>query len=173
MQHTNPIALSTPAAGKILVVHPEFDDPMFKGSVIFLLAHDHIGTAGVNIAPAECRSAIDSYRRQFGEPPADQADSANIIYRGGPCQAPTLVLHEVNANPIGDSGYGVHLIAQDELLAALPPTSMILSGYAGWGEGQLEHEIELGVWKTTTATLTDLLQSPVSDRWRLANRHIP
>jgi len=40
-------------------------------------------------------------------------------------------------------------------------------GYAGWGPGQLEHELDAGAWQVTPADSNILFETPVEALWRL------
>ena len=41
----------------------------------------------------------------------------------------------------------------------------LLLGYAGWGPGQLEHELELGSWLTVEVAAKHVLETPAEDAW--------
>jgi putative transcriptional regulator len=45
----------------------------------------------------------------------------------------------------------------------------IFSGYAGWGPGQLDYEIEQGIWRFVPAT-PELIFSNASDLWDQLSR---
>ena len=35
----------------------------------------------------------------------------------------------------------------------------LFTGYAGWGPGQLEHEIQCGIWRTVSATAATIFSN--------------
>lgn len=152
--------MSEVKSGTILVAHPAMMDPMFRRSVILILNHNDKGTLGLNIAGRQLRDRI---------------------FNGGPMPAAPMLLYPTSApgtvdapgSLVADSGYAVTAIGRDE--AGLQPaeliarkTSLMLFGYAGWGEGQLAYEIEMGAWHPSTVSLADLLAAPSDQRYDLA-----
>ncbi len=45
----------------------------------------------------------------------------------------------------------------------------VFTGYAGWGAGQLDYEIEQGMWRVVTATPGQIF-SDASDLWEQLSR---
>ena len=64
----------------------------------------------------------------------------------------------------------VDLDADPDLIAAVLVGMRIFSGYAGWGAGQLESEIEEGSWYVVPAITTDLLHPDPETLWRTVLR---
>ena len=71
----------------------------------------------------------------------------------------------VNARKACGVRYSLMLQSRSKALAAMvdradgPRQAVLLLGYAGWGEGQLEDELGENVWLTTEAD-TDLIFDP-------------
>jgi len=64
-------------------------------------------------------------------------------------------------------GFGlVDLDADPDLVATGLVGMRVFSGYAGWGAGQLESEIEEGSWYVVSANATDLLHPVPEGLWR-------
>jgi len=74
--------------------------------------------------------------------------------------------------PIGQSGYGIAFVdyARGQSVDTLMGEKvMILDGYGAWGADQLRQEITTHrFWSPTSATVSELLSVPWSQRWTLA-----
>jgi putative transcriptional regulator len=147
--------------GTILVAHPDLDvDPSFGRSVYLLLAHSETGTIGVNLT----------------QPMGD-----SNLYDGGPMQSPAPIMIHASADKvsssrdIGASGYaltGLYVangaLEPAELLAKKTQGSIVVMGYAGWGEGQLAMEAGAGYWTPAKVSLAEVLSKPAEERWAFA-----
>lgn len=51
-----------------------------------------------------------------------------------------------------------------------PAQSVVALGYAGWGEGQLESELQDNAWLTVGVDSSILFSTPVEQRWMSAAR---
>lgn len=49
-----------------------------------------------------------------------------------------------------------------------PSPALMFLGYAGWGAGQLEEEIQQNSWLTTPATTNIIFDAPFAERVKLA-----
>ena len=49
-----------------------------------------------------------------------------------------------------------------------PTDTLIALGYAGWGAGQLEHEMAQNAWLSGPADLSIIFQTPTERRWQRA-----
>jgi putative transcriptional regulator len=142
-------------AGRLLVATPMLSDPNFRRTVVLVVEHEpNEGTLGVVLnRPTEVSVG------QVLEPWTDLASGPSVVFTGGPV-APTSALALARANgdgdPLGwralDSGPEmsriglVDLEAPPQVLAAEIGSLRVFAGYAGWGSGQLESEIEEGAW---------------------------
>lgn len=125
--------------GKLLVAAPGLDDPYFAGSVIYMLADDEQGALGVVLNRA--RGTVHGIDLWDGGPVGrdrvfvlhDDLDSdASIVVNGIAVAADPSVLDDV----IDGKG---------------PLRSRIFVGYAGWGPGQLDGELQEGAWLVADA----------------------
>lgn len=142
-------------AGELLVATPVLGDPNFRRAVVLVVEHEPSeGTLGVVLnRPTQVSVG------QVLEPWTDLATLPSVVFTGGPV-APTsaLALAQAvgNGEPLGWRGLDggplmsriglVDLEAPPEVLAAEITSLRVFAGYAGWGSGQLESEIEEGAW---------------------------
>ena len=143
-----------PARGKFLVASHDLQGPIFGESVILLLHYDDTGALGLvinrpsRIAPAEALPEfenLDTYRGTF--------------FLGGPVERRTVrMLLRADAPPVDSMPVmdNVYLVPVDESLvtkADMDASKLRLYlGYAGWGPGQLDSEMQRGSWHVLPAT---------------------
>ncbi|MBN2800077.1 MAG: YqgE/AlgH family protein [Deltaproteobacteria bacterium] len=102
----------------------------------------------------------------------DLSDYAHTaVAWGGPVEsmsATVLTTHEVSDDDGWEVIPGLYLTrsqeALDSLIRAGAPIFLTL-GYAGWGEGQLDQEIEQGSWLFTDLDPAYLFEFPVEERY--------
>ncbi len=164
-------------AGVLLVATPALDDPNFTDTVILVLDADDSGTLGVVL------------NRPSGLPVADVLDAwqdvvsgPEVLFQGGPVMtegALAVALLTASADsPVGfrEVTGQLGLIDLDtpvELLGDSLDSLRIFAGYAGWGAGQLDGEIETGSWYVVPATADDVFREDPSDLWRDVLRRQP
>ncbi|HEY7244222.1 MAG TPA: YqgE/AlgH family protein [Xanthobacteraceae bacterium] len=140
-------------AGQLLVASPSITDPRFYRAVILMVRHDPRGALGIAInRPIEERP-LAALLEATGEKNASVTGSA-LVFAGGPVQ-PELgfVLHsaEYRRPETMEIDGRVAMTNSREILRDIanhqgPAKVLIAFGYAGWGAGQLEHELEQGFW---------------------------
>ncbi len=148
-EDTPPVQQPTTLMGQMLVAAPDMSDPTFAGTRIYLVHHDNDGAVGVVVnGPV------------FGE-------AYGVPYGwGGPVgRNSVIVVHD------GDVGGGV--VVEDavvvaghdpDLMKALihkrgPAHARTFVGYAGWGPGQLEHELRAGAWSVVDVSSVELFSN--------------
>jgi putative transcriptional regulator len=100
-----------------------------------------------------------------------------VVYSGGPVSLDRgFILHRTS-DPQWESSLKISdeltLTASKDIILAMagdeaPFPTLMLLGYAGWGPGQLEQEIQQNSWLTTPATPELVFDAPFADRLRLA-----
>jgi putative transcriptional regulator len=161
-------------AGYFLIAKPVLQDPNFKRTVIFLLAHNTEGAFGLVVNR--------------------QAEAEGLpwpVFLGGPCPSPGLIMLHGHAEWVEESengaeekerqlapgifsGDAVCLDRASQADAAKTLRFRVFSGYAGWGSGQLEGELAAGAWSVAQANGSVLFNTPVEELWdRLAPPRIP
>lgn len=164
-------------AGSFLVAKPALTDPNFRGTVVLLMQHDEEGACGVVV-----------------NRPTEVEGVAFPVFVGGPCEAPGLfMLHghpkwtEGSPASVGpkeglDREVAPGIFVGDafcfqQATKTLPNQKLhfrVVRGYSGWGPGQLERELAVGVWVITPANAVLLFETPFAELWdRLAPSNIP
>lgn len=155
-------------AGRLLVAMPGISDPRFEHAVILVCAHRPDHAMGLRLdrpAPGIDLKAVLTKL----ETPAPASAAGRAVMVGGPVERERGFVLHTDDWLIEDAslafGVGLAMTGTREALAAMvdpamgPRRSMLLLGYAGWGEGQLEDELGENVWLTAEAD-TDLIFDP-------------
>ena len=152
--------------GQLLLASPSLFDPNFRRTVVLVTEHNDEGAAGLVL------------NRRSETPVADAlpdltplVEEEEVVYVGGPVQqeavlclaefddpddAAMLVIDHVGFIP----GNGDFV-----LLAGGTRRARVFAGYAGWGPGQLEAELEASSWIIEDSERFDLFADPDLDLW--------
>jgi putative transcriptional regulator len=145
--------------GHFLVASPHLGDPNFFRSVVLVVRHDEEGAFGVVL-----NRPLPSTVREIWQALGSDIENAEPIYLGGPVTGPLLAVHRDEEFAEGEVVPGVYYATHKDhlhhLVTDYDGPLRIFSGYSGWGDGQLESEIEEGSWLTTPATPLDIFASP-------------
>jgi len=164
------------AAGRFLVASRELGDPNFAEAVVLLVHYDEQEGAMGLIVNRRSELPLSRVFRDMKE--AKGKD--DMIYVGGPVE-PGGVLALVKSSskpPDSEKVFAdIYLISSRsqlaKTLAAKTESTAFHAflGYAGWGPGQLEHEIELGGWHVMPAAAGEVFHSDPDSVWpRLIKR---
>ena len=146
-----------------LISVPQLLDPNFYHAVVLLIEHTSEGAMGLTINHPTDKS-IQSLYEQMGRP--WPGDDQSLLMRGGPVQPENAwILHGPEcshgaAYEVTDElQLNTSLDALDELVKASDPFRLFV-GYAGWGPGQLDHEIQQGAWIVSDLDLALVFNTP-------------
>ena len=164
------------ARGKFMVASRDLGDPNFAQSVILLMRYDdEQGAMGLII---NRRSDVPVSRLLADLKEAKHR--SDLVYLGGPVELSSVLALLRSANKPNDSErvFGdVFLISSKALLQKTLLTKVdteqfhVYVGYAGWGPGQLEHEVDLGAWHILSADAAEVFHSDPETVWpRLIRR---
>lgn len=146
-----------PLAGRLLVATPALSDGPFAASVVLLLDHDEGGTVGVILnrpGRVPVAEVAPGWERAVTGPA--------VVFVGGPVQQDAvLALGRSGDPPLADLGVGLV-----DLTGAPADDSRLFRGYAGWGPGQLDGELEAGAWFVVDAAPEDPLTGQPEALWR-------
>jgi putative transcriptional regulator len=157
--------------GNLLLASPGLFDPNFRRAVVLVTEHNDEGAAGLVL------------NRRSETPVADAVPALvplvseeELVYIGGPVQqSAVLVLARFEdtddaAEPIvGDIGF-VPGDGDFTVLAGTTRQARVFAGYAGWGPGQLEAELDEVSWIVEPVADLDLFPEPATDLWGTALR---
>lgn len=163
-----------PTKGRLLLATPPLEDPNFDRSVVFMLEHHSSGALGVVVnrpTTEPLDRPLDRWTDLLAHPAA--------VFAGGPvdtdalvalAHTPTLIVPEHASDgllaPVIGEVMTADLSADPLLLTDRVRTVRIFRGYAGWGPGQLELEIETGSWLVLDSTPADVFTEAPQDLWR-------
>jgi putative transcriptional regulator len=160
-------------AGQLLIAMPQMEDPRFSRSVVFMCAHNPEGAMGLVVNKTVEQPSMGELLRQLGIE-GDAFDRAPVHF-GGPVEAARgFVLHSTDYTEQGTLIVGnVGLTATLDILRMIgrgegPRRKFFALGYAGWGPGQLDAEIQANGWLTVPADHALLFDDGNEDKWRRA-----
>lgn len=164
-------------AGSLLVATPALVDPNFDHAVVLVLDHDEDGTLGVVLnrpSPVPVGDILSDWQ--------PLASSPGVLFHGGPVGTDSaLAVAELPADeedPIGwrrlyDGTGLVDLDTPTEIIGPAVDRLRIFAGYAGWGTGQLESEVEEGSWYVVPSEPSDLFGDDPGGLWKRVLRRQP
>jgi putative transcriptional regulator len=154
--------------GRLLVASPSLEDPNFHRSVVLLLEHDENGALGV-ILNRPSVTDVDVVLPDW----AELAPSPGVVFAGGPVspgaaiglgRAPEASAVDGWAPLFGHLGT-VDLSRPPDDVPVAVEAVRVFAGYAGWGEGQLEGELDEGAWLVLDAEPGDVMSDNPADLW--------
>jgi putative transcriptional regulator len=151
--------------GHFLLSSVTLRDPNFARSVIFMIKHDEVGAVGLIVNNPLDISVGEALEAQF--PTAPKVDL--LLYQGGPCQGPMMLLHGGEVDDSIEVIPGVHFTekraAIEEVMADADIPQRYFHGYAGWEADQLEREMAEGSWVIVPATPAEVFTDATADLW--------
>lgn len=163
--------------GKLLIAMPGMGDPRFDKSVVFLCAHSDEGAMGLIVNKPISDISFTDLLEQLDIPKAPGARDIRVHF-GGPVEhARGFVLHsgdymtDRETTMRVDSRFGMTAtldILEDIANGRGPAESLLALGYAGWGPGQLEGEIQQNGWLTCDAVPDLVFDGKDATKWERA-----
>lgn len=160
-------------AGQLLIAMPTMQDPRFARTVICLCAHSAEGAMGIVVNKPLDGLSFDDLLRQLNLDPVPPQRRIRL-FAGGPVEGGRgFVLHTTDWSTEGSlpvSG-DVALTASVDILKAIaggggPRRGILALGYAGWGPGQLEEEIQRNAWLSVSPDEALLFGEDDERKWR-------
>ena len=139
--------------GKILIAMPSIEDPHFARSLVFMCLHNEQGALGLVLNRRAWHITFPDLLKELSINPNPGIDIP--IHFGGPVETSRgFVLYSRDYAPVTASlnvNEHVGLAATLDVLQAIargegPRQAMLALGYADWGPGQLEQEIQENGW---------------------------
>lgn len=160
--------------GQLLIAMPGMQDPRFIRTVIYLCAHSNEGAMGLVINRLVGSLTFESLAEQLDiETGLDCASNFPAIHFGGPVETGRgFILHspEFTSEDTVAVDDNVSLTATVEILEKIavgqgPDQRLLALGYAGWGPGQLDAEIQENAWLHVDADADLLFDDGLDDKW--------
>lgn len=165
----------TSLTGQFLIAMPQMPDPRFEKSVIYICVHNAEGAMGLVVNKLFEKISFTSLLHQLDIEVAHPARELPVHF-GGPVESGRgFVLHSADYNREGSMQVSdqVMLTATVEILRAVaegqgPQNALLALGYAGWGPGQLDQEMQENGWLHAPVD-AGLLFDPAQDgKWERA-----
>jgi len=157
---------SASLAGRVLVASTTLEDPNFLRTVVLIGLHGEEGALGLVLnrpSTSTVGAAVPELEELVGEREA--------VFIGGPVRPSSIVMLAEFDDPapaalivLGRIGLPAPDASLDDLAAATS-RRRVYAGYAGWGEGQLDAEIERGDWITDDALPGDVFCEHPEQLW--------
>lgn len=158
--------------GQLLLAMPGMTDPRFERAVIFICSHSEEGAMGLVVNQPIGNLGFADLMQELDIDVVSPPDHLTV-QAGGPVESGRgFVLH--SADYAQDSTLVISqtlaLTATVDILKAIanhqgPKNHLIVLGYAGWGAGQLETEIQQNAWLNTPANDEILFYTELEDKW--------
>jgi putative transcriptional regulator len=158
--------------GTLLAAFPDMLDPNFMHSVVLMCQHNEQGAYGL----VTNRPTTFLVKNLLGNHPVLRA-SRFPVFLGGPVDPTTLQFVHVVPEEIpggvsldGRLWLGGDLERMAEFVTTRPRLARrklrLFLGYAGWGEGQLEGELESGSWLPAPPSQAAIFGEAGEGTWR-------
>ena len=165
-------------APALLLSMPQLSDPNFHRTVVLLCKHSAEGAFGVVVN----RPLVTTGRIVIDLEPPVSTDGDLEVWIGGPVEPLRTWVLVGGLSAVGDAGgmrigEGLSLSASPDLLRRLlepdPPShSRLILGYAGWGPGQLEAELEASAWLMSDVDPELIFNTPAERMWEASIRRL-
>jgi putative transcriptional regulator len=149
----------------LLIASPRLAD-YFQRTVVLVLEHNEDGAMGVVLNRPSVVTVAEAVPQL--EP---AVEAAQPIYIGGPVQPSSIVFLAEFLDPepagllvLGRIGFPAPDADMEDLTRATA-RSRVFAGYAGWGQGQLDAELEQGDWILDTALPGDVFSDEPAELW--------
>lgn len=161
-------------AGRLLVATPALKDPNFERTVVLVVAHESTGALGVVL-----NRATELPVAEVLAPWGPLAGEPSVVFEGGPVQPESAIcLARTRPGASDPDGFTrvsgpigtVDLSGDPERYSAAVEGLRVFAGYAGWGNGQLESEIDEGAWFVFDALPGDAFYQRPDDLWPMVLR---
>ncbi len=148
---------------------PAHGGDYFRDTITYVCDHNEKGAMGI-VVNRPLKLTVGDVLQQLELP--NTADVEAVVLEGGPVQRnAAIILHsdDVRVEKSVAVGDGLSLTAEVDMLAAIgrgegPSRFVVALGYAGWGSGQLEGELEANTWLTCRGSKALIFDVPFEER---------
>ena len=152
--------------GQLLIAGAGIFGATFRQTVVLVAEHDDSSALGFVVNRPSELIAAEAAGELARVPLADPR-----IYHGGPMQAGAVAIlgefehGDFARNLIFDS-VGLLGVGPGGIVVESVKRAKVLAGYAGWGPGQLESELDEGAWVIEDARAEDVFTRDPDHLWR-------
>ena len=151
--------------GHLLIAGSSLLDPNFRHTVVLIGHHDEEGAVGVVL---NRRSEVEV--ADAAPPLAGLVEPGERLFIGGPVQSEAAVVladleHPERAKVIAFGSIGFLPEETDPDALGEIRRARVFAGYAGWGPGQLEGELDEGSWIVEPALPIDVFTDDPEALW--------
>ena len=152
--------------GQLLIASPNLLDPNFHRTVVLVTEHNEEGAMGLVLnRPSETLVAEAAPELE------SLVDGDDPVFAGGPVQPSAVVVLAEFEDPelaamlvLGDIGFVPAGSDLDEVATATR-RARVFAGYAGWGPGQLDAELEDDGWIVEEPARDELFTPEAEELW--------
>jgi putative transcriptional regulator len=151
--------------GQLLIASPSLLDPNFRRTVVLVTEHNDEGAAGLVLnrpSPASVSELVPQLE--------ELVEDEEPVWLGGPVQPNAVLVLGEFVDP-GDAAVplfgSLGFPSLDDPEEVVPSTTRrrVFAGYAGWGAGQLEGELERDDWILEPAHADDAFTDAPESLW--------
>jgi putative transcriptional regulator len=161
--------------GQLLIAMPGLRDARFARTVIYMCAHNEDGAMGLVINRLIGAITFPDLLRQLGIEPTGLTEEIRVHF-GGPVESGRgFVLHssdylqEGSLNVDGNVALTATIDILHDIAAGLGPRQRLMAlGYAGWGPGQLDSEIQANGWLNAEPDNDIVFGEDLESKWERA-----
>ena len=163
-------------APTLLLSMPQLNDPNFKQTVVLLCEHGEEGAFGLVLNRQTNMPASSVVRLT----PPVEVDNGLQLWIGGPVEPERgwILMGDDRADAeTVEVCDGLYLSTSPVLLRRLlvdqpPDRTRLLTGYAGWGSGQLDAELSASAWLIADVQLDLVFETNATQMWETAIRRL-
>jgi putative transcriptional regulator len=151
--------------GHLLLAGPGLVDPNFRRTVVLVGEHSEEGALGVVLNRAS-EATVEEALPELSQ----LVDDLGLVHVGGPVQPSAIVVLADFVEP--ERAGALVLESVGFLPAEVDPDELgelrkarVFAGYAGWGPGQLDGELEDGSWIVEPAMPEDVFTGDPDALW--------
>lgn len=161
--------------GQLLVAMPTMTDSRFARTVIYMCAHNDEGAMGLVINRLVGAITFPDLLAQLGIEPSNLSDEIRVHF-GGPVESGRgFVLHSGEYRQDGTLQVDPNTaltatidILRDIAAGSGPRRRLLALGYAGWGPGQLDAEIQANGWLHCPPDENLVFDDQIDNKWERA-----
>jgi len=166
-------------APALLVSMPQLCDPNFHRTVVLLCRHSAEGALGLVVNRPLVTSGRVVVNVEASAPMSTEHDLQ--VWVGGPVepQRSWMLVGQQAGQEVHGARIAEHLYlsTSPDLLRRLlepspPPYARLIVGYAAWGPGQLEAEMEESAWLVSEVDRDLIFSVPAEEMWEAAIRRL-